>query len=113
MTIAYYNLGRFLPYDKPWGWMQPARHALGALSLEQGRVEDMFAVCWQDRVLDPVPTRPCRHPDNIWSLKGSHECLTRLGQIDKARQIEDKIARLDQLADVKVSVSFFCRKSAA
>ncbi|MCH7766781.1 MAG: hypothetical protein IH916_09525, partial [Acidobacteria bacterium] len=27
-----------LPYDEPWGWMQPARHALGALLLEQGRV---------------------------------------------------------------------------
>ena len=25
-----------LPYDEPWGWMQPARHALGALLLEQG-----------------------------------------------------------------------------
>ncbi|MFV2002876.1 MAG: hypothetical protein ACC619_07820, partial [Paracoccaceae bacterium] len=22
-----------LPYDEPWGWMQPARHALGALLL--------------------------------------------------------------------------------
>ena len=22
-------------YDKPWGWMQPTRHALGALLLEQ------------------------------------------------------------------------------
>jgi hypothetical protein len=21
-----------LPYDEPWGWMQPTRHALGALS---------------------------------------------------------------------------------
>ena len=28
-----------LPYDEPWGWMQPVRHALGALLLEQGRVE--------------------------------------------------------------------------
>src|SRR5262249_26751491 len=27
-----------LPYDEPWGWMQPTRHALGALLLEQGRV---------------------------------------------------------------------------
>ena len=25
-----------LPYDEPWGWMQPPRHALGALMLEQG-----------------------------------------------------------------------------
>ena len=25
-----------LPYDEPWGVMQPCRHALGALLLEQG-----------------------------------------------------------------------------
>ncbi len=25
-----------LPYDEPWGWMQPTRHAYGALLLEQG-----------------------------------------------------------------------------
>lgn len=108
MTIAYYNLGR-LHYDKPWGWMQPARHALGALLLEQGRVEDMLAVYRPD----PILSRPCRRPDNIWSLKGSHECLTRHGRIDEARQIVDKIARLDQRVDVKVSVSCFCRKPAA
>lgn len=23
-----------LPYDEPWGWMVPTRHALGALLLE-------------------------------------------------------------------------------
>ena len=28
-----------LRYDEPWGWIQPVRHALGALTLEQGRVE--------------------------------------------------------------------------
>ncbi len=27
-----------LPFDEPWGWMQPTRHALGALLLEQVRV---------------------------------------------------------------------------
>jgi hypothetical protein len=25
------------PYDEPWGWMQPTRHAYGALLLEQGQ----------------------------------------------------------------------------
>ena len=29
-----------LPYDEPWGWMQPTRHAYGALLLEQGRIEE-------------------------------------------------------------------------
>lgn len=33
-----------LPYDEPWGWMQPTRHALGALLLERGRVEEAEAV---------------------------------------------------------------------
>jgi tetratricopeptide (TPR) repeat protein len=33
-----------LPYDEPWGWMQPTRHAYGALLLEQGLVEQAAAV---------------------------------------------------------------------
>src|SRR5205085_9830585 len=33
-----------LPYDEPWAWMQPTRHALGALLLEQGRVEEAEAI---------------------------------------------------------------------
>ncbi|MFD5542294.1 hypothetical protein ACFWIJ_31865, partial [Streptomyces sp. NPDC127079] len=31
------DLDDHLPYDEPWGWMQPARHAYGALLLERGR----------------------------------------------------------------------------
>ena len=41
-----------LPYDEPWGWMQPARHALGALLLEQGQVEEAAAVYRADLGLD-------------------------------------------------------------
>ena len=41
-----------LPYDEPWGWMQPTRHALGALLLEQGRVEEAEAVYRADLGLD-------------------------------------------------------------
>ena len=29
-----------LPYDEPWGWMQPTRHALGALLLDRGRYDE-------------------------------------------------------------------------
>ena len=29
-----------LVYDEPWGWMVPTRHALGALLLEQGHIEE-------------------------------------------------------------------------
>ncbi|MEZ4569515.1 MAG: tetratricopeptide repeat protein [Thermomicrobiales bacterium] len=38
-----------LPYDEPWGWMQPTRHAYGALLLEQGHVEEAEAVYRADR----------------------------------------------------------------
>ena len=41
-----------LPYDEPWGWMQPTRHAYGALLLEQGRVEEAEAVYRADLGLD-------------------------------------------------------------
>ena len=37
-----------LPYDEPWGWMQPARHALGALLLEQGHTDEAEAVFRED-----------------------------------------------------------------
>jgi len=37
-----------LKYDEPWGWMQPARHALGALRLEQGQVDQAEAVYRDD-----------------------------------------------------------------
>src|SRR5216684_5350554 len=37
-----------LPYDEPWGWMQPIRHALGALLLEQGRAAEAEAVYRED-----------------------------------------------------------------
>ena len=37
-----------LPYDEPWGWIQPTRHALGALLLEQGQVAEAEAVYRED-----------------------------------------------------------------
>ena len=47
-----------LPYDEPWGWMQPARHALGALLLEQGRIEEAEEVYCSDLGLDGKLSRP-------------------------------------------------------
>ncbi len=69
-----------LPYDEPWGWMQPARHAYGALLLEQGLLAEAEAVYRADLGLDGTLARACQHPGNVWSLHGYHECLTRLGK---------------------------------
>ena len=65
--------------------MQPTRHALGALLLEQGRVDEAEAVYRADLGLDGTLRRPCQHPDNVWSLHGFHECLPRLGQDERGR----------------------------
>lgn len=72
-----------LPYDEPWGWMQPTRHAYGALLLEQGRVEEAAAVYRADLGLDDALPRALQHPGNVWSLHGYYECLVSLGRTDE------------------------------
>lgn len=98
-----------LPYDEPWGWMQPTRHAYGALLLEQGRVEDAAAVYAADLGLDPTLPRPCQHPNNVWSLHGYHECLRRLGRDDEAVIIGQQLALAGARADVPIVASCACR----
>jgi tetratricopeptide (TPR) repeat protein len=98
-----------LPYDEPWGWMQPTRHAYGALLLEQGRVEDAAAVYAADLGLDPTLSRPCQHPGNVWSLHGYHECLTRLGREDEAIVIGQQLDLARARADVPILASCACR----
>jgi hypothetical protein len=69
-----------LPYHEPWGWMQPTRHALGALLLEQGRIEEAEGGVPLYLGLDGKLSRACQHPDNLWSLHGLHDCLVRRGE---------------------------------
>ena len=102
-----------LPYDEPWGWMQPTRHALGALLLEQNQVEEAEAVYRADLGLDHTLARACQHPDNVWSLHGFHECLTRLGKHSEAIIIKQRLDVATARADVPVISSCFCRMSAA
>ncbi len=98
-----------LPYDEPWAWMQPTRHALGALLLEQGRVEEAEAVYRADLGLDDTLSRACQHPDNVWSLHGFHECLLRLGKTDEARMVKLRLDLAAARADVPIQASCYCR----
>jgi len=102
-----------LPYDEPWGWMQPTRHALGALLLEQGRVEEAEAVYRADLGLDSALARACQHPENVWSLYGFHECLMRLGKHAEARIVKQRLDITAAWADVPIKSSCFCRMQAA
>jgi len=101
-----------LPYDEPWGWMQPARHALGALLLEQGRIEEAATVYRADLGLDHTLRRPCQHPDSVWSLHGYHECLTRLGRKEEATLIKHRLDIGAARADVPIMASCFCHQRA-
>ncbi|MGQ0615142.1 MAG: tetratricopeptide repeat protein [Planctomycetaceae bacterium] len=89
-----------LRYDEPWGWMQPVRHALGALLLEQGRAEEALLVYTADLA---------RHPANGWALHGLAECLRTLGRLDEAAAAEQRFREAWTRADVTPPGSCFCR----
>ncbi len=103
-----------LLYDEPWGWMQPVRHALGALSLEQGRVEEAEQAYREDLGLAGNLPRACIHPDNIWSLKGLDECLRRRGasDTDEAKLIEQRLKLAAARSDLPVGASCHCAQAA-
>jgi tetratricopeptide (TPR) repeat protein len=102
-----------LPYDEPWGWMQPTRHAYGALLLEQGHVEEAAQVYAADLGLDPTLSRSCQHPGNVWSLHGYHECLQRLGRTAEATIIGRQLELARARADVPIVASCACRLDVA
>lgn len=100
-----------LPYDEPWGWMQPARHALGALLLEQNRVEEAGKVYSADLGIDESLSRALRHPNNVWALHGYHECLVKLGRAAEARTMKPQLRIALAVADIPIKSSCFCRRT--
>ncbi|KAJ5306026.1 hypothetical protein PENANT_c047G07921 [Penicillium antarcticum] len=98
-----------LPYAEPWSWMQPVRHAYAALLMEQGHIEEAARTYRADLGFDKSVIRPRRHPNNVWSLQGYHECLIRLGKTDEAAVIEASVKLAVAVADVPIKASCFCR----
>jgi tetratricopeptide (TPR) repeat protein len=105
------ELSDALPYDEPWGWMQPPRHALGALLLEQARIEEAEAVYRSDLGLDGKLSRACQHPYNLWSLHGLHECLVRRGEKVESALIKQRLDLAQARAEVPIRASCFCRRT--
>ncbi|HOX26162.1 MAG TPA: tetratricopeptide repeat protein [Candidatus Krumholzibacteria bacterium] len=97
------RLDETLRYDEPWGWMQPVRHALGALLLEQGRIEEAEQVYREDLEL---------HPRNGWALVGLAECLERSGRSEDATRIRGEFRDAWARADIPLQVSCLCRRGA-
>lgn len=99
-----------LQYSEPWAWMQPPRHALGALLLEQGHVDEAAQTYRADLGLDETLVRPSQHPGNVWSLHGYAECCRRLGHTEDAAAIELQLEQAQTVADVPINASCFCRR---
>ncbi|NOC44519.1 tetratricopeptide repeat protein [Ruegeria sp. HKCCD7559] len=101
-----------LPYDEPWGWMQPTRHALGALLFEQGHAAEAEAVYREDLGLGGSLSRASIHPDNVWSLKGLYDCLKARGEDVEMRQVKQRLDLALARADQAVAASCFCAQAA-
>ena len=91
-----------LNYDEPWGWMQPARHALGALLLEQGRVAEAEAVYREDLA---------HRPRNPWSLFGLAECLDKQAKVEERANVMARFKVASQRADINIDRSCFCKNN--
>lgn len=99
-----------LAYAEPWGWMMPTRHALGALLLEQGHLDEAAAVYRADLGLDNTVYRPLQHPDNVWSLHGYVACLQKLGKVAEAEAMQNRLNLALARADIEINASCFCAK---
>jgi hypothetical protein len=92
-----------LVYDEPPGWMQPVRHALGALLLADGRVAEAEEVYRADLV---------RHPNNGWALLGLDQALRAQGKTREADGIVPELDLAWSRADVKPRASCYCHPDA-
>jgi len=100
-----------LPYDEPWGWMQPTRHALGALLFEQGHVNQAEAVYREDLGFGGKLSRASIHPANVWSLRGLYDCLKSRNEDVEIIQIKQSLDLALARADL-VAASCACAQAA-
>ena len=62
---------------------------------------------------DGTLSRACQHFENVWSLHGLHECLTRRGDKIEAPLIKSRLDLALARAEVPVRASCLCRREAA
>lgn len=101
-----------LPYDEPWGWMQPTRHALGALLFEQGHFAQAEEVFRQDLGLAPGLPRACQHPDNVWALRGLYDCLMAQDKTTETAHLKLRLDLAEACADRPVKAACGCAQAA-
>lgn len=102
-----------LEYSEPWPWMHPPRHALAALLLEQGHVDEAITHYRDDLGISNNLPRCLQHPNNIWALHGYVECLKRQGLGAEAEPYQARLEQAALEADSDIQSSCCCRKMTA
>lgn len=90
-----------LLYMEPPEWIQPVRHALGAMLAQAKRYAEAEKVYRDDLVA---------WPENGWALHGLAQCLRGQNKTDEAKAVEARFARAWARSDIKIATSCFCVK---
>jgi tetratricopeptide (TPR) repeat protein len=88
-----------LDYAEPPAWMHPARHALGALLLAEGQVDEAEQVYRRDLE---------KYPNNGWALLGLQQALVAQERTEEAGELDSRLAVAWQRADVEPPASCYC-----
>ena len=98
------DLSLNLAYNEPWGQMQPVRHILGALLLEQGHIEEAEEVYRADIKL---------WKDNMWGLLGLKLCLEARGDAaEELAEVTNLFNERSSRADIVPAKTCFCAQDA-
>lgn len=92
-----------LLYDEPPGWLQPVRHALGALLMAAGRFDEAEVVYREDLE---------RNPGNGWSLLGLEKARRMQGDTDGLDDLVRQRSKAWARADVAPTSSCYCEPGA-
>lgn len=93
------RLEDMLTYDEPPVWVQPVRHALGAVLVRANRYTEAERVYRGD--LD-------NWPDNVWSLRGLATCLRKRGATKEANKVTARLRKVGANGDTDISASCLC-----
>jgi tetratricopeptide (TPR) repeat protein len=88
-----------LAYDEPPGWMQPVRHALGALLMATGRYVEAEQVYRDDLA---------RNRNNGWAMLGLEQSLLAQNRHEAAREFAGARTSAWARADVRPLSSCYC-----
>lgn len=82
-----------LNYNEPPDWFFSVRHHLGAIQIEAGRYGEAIKTFEEDLK---------RLPKNGWALHGLKQAYTKLGDVEKALDIDESLKVIWETADIEL-----------